>query len=135
MIQWDTFALFETLLSGFGDALQRAKVAVYEPHTTLRIAAAIEGFQVFQPASIWSVEHAAFIQRGLDEGLSDEALGWHEEYAPSVATFSCFALGALLGKFAKGDIDDAGFLLGEAYLPGFVLLNQEQICSVYQSEK
>ena len=135
MIQWDTFALFETLLSGFRDVLKRAKSVVHEPHMSLGVAAAVEGFQMFQPVTAWSVEYAAFIHRGPNEGLSDEALDWHEECATSVATFSCFALGTLLGKFAKGDIDDAGFLSGEAYLPGFVLLNEEQICSVYQSDQ
>ena len=90
---------------------------------------------MFQPASAWSVEHAAFIQRGLNEGLSDKALKWHEECAPSVAAFSCYALGALLGKFAKGEINDGGFFLGEVHLPGVVLLNEEQICSVYQSKQ
>ena len=41
--------------------------------------------------------------------------------------FVCLALGALLGKHAAGDIDDLGFMLGDAHLPAFLALRIPQI--------
>ena len=127
MNSWDTFSFFETLINGFGVALQAAG------GNALRLA--VEGFQLSLPASAWTGEHAAFIQQRIQTELSEEALAWYEECAPAVAAFSCFALGALLGKFAQGEIDDSNFRLGEAHLPGFVSLNDARICAAYQSER
>ena len=133
MVMWDTFGLFETLLSSFEAALSRARIANPEATIELLDAIAAEGFHMVQTEAVWQQDDGLFIRQRVERELSPEALEWFEDEAPAVAAFSCFALGALLGKLAIGEIDTAGFTLGDAHLPGFVLLHSESIYSKYRN--
>jgi hypothetical protein len=53
----------------------------------------------------------------------------YEDCAEAFQTFASLSMGALLGKYNTGEIDDAGFLLGDAHLGGFMAMNTEKICS------
>ncbi|MES2462802.1 MAG: hypothetical protein V4671_19645, partial [Armatimonadota bacterium] len=92
---------------------------------------AIIGFLQHENADQWSRDHTEFIKSRREGELSDENLAWYEEFAPSVAAFSCLALGALQGLYSQGQIDDETFLQGEALLPGFIAMKNEQIQEQY----
>jgi hypothetical protein len=127
-MQWDTFQLFQTLLERFPDLTATARSMV-DSSSAETLKAAMVGFSQFRPMHEWGAEHDRFMDDRLRGDLALDALDWYEECAEVIRLFYCLALGALLGKFAVGEIDEAGFLLGDAHLPGFVLMNNEQICA------
>lgn len=131
--QWDTFALFERLLDDFDQFLKRTQQhrPADHPNTDL-LHAASTGFLRFRPPIDWGPGYHEFIIRRLEGGLSLYALEWYEECAPAIQMFACLALGALLGKYAAEEIDDAGFLLGDAHLAAFLVEQSEAICTRYR---
>ena len=134
MSDWDTWGLFQTLLDGFTHHLQDAQ-ALHSDNIedTVEVRAAIIGFLQFRPMEEWDWQHLRFIQERLDGDLSE--LTWFEEGAEAIRLFSCLCLGAMLGKYASAQIDDAGFLLGDAHLAGFNATEDEKICAAWQSYK
>ena len=133
MVQsWDTFGLFQVLLDEFGNLLSNSReLSVAGSETSLAEKAAIVGFVQFSPIVQWNQKHSELIGDWLKGELSLERLSWYEEDAQAIAVFSCFAIGALLGKLQSGEIDNAGFLLGNAHLPGFISLHDETIGARY----
>ena len=133
-MEWNTFGLFEDLLRKFVPLLGKARqVRSSKPTGTEVVHAAVVGFLLFSPVEDWGREHYEFITERLDGELALDALDWYEESAPAVQRFSCLALGALLGKYAAGEIDDLGFTLGDAHLPAFIALHAVEIHSRFQN--
>lgn len=128
MDTFDPMAEFEHLLSGFAQ-LQRAAHELQSPNSgdDEFIKIAIIGFSLHEKMERWGRSHYEFIKARRIGELSDENLDWYEEFAPSVAAFSCLALGAMQGLYSRGQIDDTEFLHGDALLPGFISMNVEQI--------
>lgn len=125
--EWDTWGLFQTLLDEFLRSLQQAEVLHSDnPEDTFEVRVAITGFQRFMPLEEWRHEHYRFIREHLDGDLS--RLQWFEECAEAVRLFSCLCLGAMLGKHASAEIDDAGLLLGDMHLAGFNTMQDSEIC-------
>jgi hypothetical protein len=124
---WDTFGFFDDCLSHFHDVLLQAGCEVAKSNAPIHTAIAAKGFARFQSAAAWTDEHTSFIRERIEGELSPESLEWFEEDAEAISLFSCFVLGGLSGKLAKGEIDAAGFVLGDAHLSAFVLDNSEQI--------
>ena len=127
MKEWDTWGLFQMLLDDFLRLLQQAE-SLHSDNTedTLAVRTAIVGFQRFRPLEEWGYEQFQIIRGRLDGDLS--SLEWFEDGAEAIRLFSCLCLGAMLGKYAHGEIDDAGFLLGDAHLAGFNVTQDEAIC-------
>jgi len=84
------------------------------------IKMAIVGFSYHRATEDWSRHHYEFIRSRCDGELSDRALHKHGEAAAIFRAFACLALGALLGLRDSRQIDDTGFALGDAQLPGFM---------------
>lgn len=131
---WNTFGLFEGLQNDFEALLIQAWHLRTSEAASLATKAAVVGFAQFSPLSEWSGQHFEFINHRIQGELSPEELSWYEECAESISVFSCLALGALLGKLQAGDIDDVGFLLGDAHLAGFIALHEENIHQRYSSQ-
>lgn len=125
---WDTFGLFEGLLSRFGEHLERARSVQALPFLdTPQTRIAFCGFSLFSLEETWGVEENTLIVERVAGELSLEELEWYEESAPAIQIFSCLVLGAMLGKFAAGTLDERGFLLGDAHLAGFLTLRNEEV--------
>jgi hypothetical protein len=88
------------------------------------------GFRRYRPLGEWHDELTGWLLRRLD--WPADHLSWYGDCAPAVVAFSCLALGALQGKFALGEIDDAGFLLADAHLPAFILMQMQDIAAAYE---
>ncbi len=131
---WNTSELFQGLLNDFEALLINARhLRTTEADNSLAVKAAVVGFGRFSPVSEWRRQHFDVIANRLHGGLSVEELSWYEECAESISVFGCLALGALLGKFQIGDIDETGFTLGDAHLAAFLSLHNESICARYSS--
>ena len=81
---------------------------------------AIVGFSYHTPTEQWSLQHYSFIRSRCDGELSDQALQDRGDGVAVFRAFACLALGALLGLYSSGQIDDTTFALGDAQLPGFM---------------
>lgn len=128
MIAFDPWAEFEHLLRDFGPAWRPStdtKSPIPEDDAAVQIALA--GFSRHADLRQWKPEHAEFIQQRRAAELSDAALAWYEEAAPSVAAFACLVLGSLLGRYVQGQINDADFLHADALLLGFLMQENERI--------
>lgn len=125
---WDTFALFESLLKNYHHYKASAqRLQSSNEEDTYEIKLGIIGFSLFQPSEKWNYEFYQLLKQRLDGELSSASLGWHGAEASTYAQFACLAIGALLGKFDAGEIDEKGFLLGDAHLPGFMMLHLKEI--------
>ena len=128
MTNWDTFDLFRSLLDEFPKCLNEAALLHSDnQEDTYPVKLAIVGFSRFSPLNEWSFSEYQIIQTRLVGDLANRE--WFEDCAEAVKLFSCLCLGAMLGKYTEGVINDAGFLLGDAHLAGFNILNDEIICS------
>jgi len=134
-MMWDTFGLFEALLADFATALGEADGLAEGQEQPEGPRLAMVGFQRYRPLGEWDDEARNWLDRRLQGELSAEELSWYEAFAPAVGAFSCFALGALLGKFRANEIDDAGFLLGDAHLPAFVMMRMEDMAAAYEAAR
>src|SRR5687768_2174971 len=128
LARWDTFALFERLLDDFEELHRRAqRVRSSGPPGTEQTHIAAIGFLLFSPVEDWGRDQYHSITQRLEGDLSLPALDWYEEGAPAIQMFACLALGALLGKYAAGEINDIGFLLGDAHLASFLVEHNQTI--------
>lgn len=112
---------FARLLSAFPvarDAARRLITPNREDDDDIKMA--IVGFSYHRATEDWSRQHYEFIQSRCEGELSDRALHEHGEAAAIFRAFACLALGALLGLRDSRQIDDTGFALGDAQLPGFM---------------
>lgn len=124
---WDTFGCFEALLQDFEALLRDARNLRVVGTDSFAVKMAVIGFCRFSPRSEWRLAHYEIINTRLQGELSLQELQWYEESAEAISVFACLALGALLGKFQSKEIDDSGFLLGDAHLAGFLALNNAEI--------
>lgn len=94
---------------------------------THQMAMSMIGFSLYSPISKWSSQHSSLIEGRVSGELSDQSLSWYGEDAKAIGLFSCSILGALLGKYQEGEINDTGFMLGEGHLAGYIAQNMEAI--------
>lgn len=122
----ETFGRF---LGRFEDYKAAARsLASPNPDDDEAIRAAIVGFSSFAPTEQWAREHYEFVNRyRLGDFSNAELAAIHGDRAPDWALFALLCLGALLGQYQSGEIDDAGFRLGEAQLPGFMALHAGEL--------
>jgi|SRR5215831_5330585 len=117
---------FERLLRAFPGARAAAQNQVSRFRNE-DIKMAIVGFSYHHPAENWTRDNSKFIRRRCRGELSDAALSWHGDAAPAFRSFACLALGTLLGLRASQQLDEAGFALGDAQLPGFMYAHLPEI--------
>ena len=111
--------VFERMLRDFDAARTVAQGLVSpNPEDDADIKMAITGFSYYCPTEDWGRSHYSLIRARCDSELSNRAL--EMEGAAGFRSFACLALGALLGLYASGQIDDVAFSLGDAQLPGFM---------------
>jgi len=84
------------------------------PHDDEFIKMAIVGFSYHDKTENWKQCHFDLAKAYLDESLR---LG----DTVKTAKFSLLALGALLGLYSSGKIDERHYGIGYALLPGFVM--------------
>ena len=126
---WNTTALFDDLARRFPE-LSRAATGLSSPNPEddLFVRHAIVGFGQSCSVDLWSRDQHLFISRRLEHGLSIDSLqDFFADDAIAVRLFSCLALGSLLGKLQAGDLDDSGFMLGDAHLPGYILQDPDRL--------
>jgi hypothetical protein len=112
---------FARLLSAFPVARNAARqLTTPNPEDDGDIKMAIVGFSYHRVAADWSRRHYQFIRSRCDGELSDRELHGHGDAAAIFRSFACLALGALLGLRDSSQIDETGFMLGDAQLPGFM---------------
>lgn len=115
---------FARLLNAFPiarDAARRLTMPNAEDDDDIKMA--IVGFSYHQATEYWSHQHYEFIRSRCEGELSDRALHSHGDAAAIFRAFACLALGALIGMHGSQQIDDTGFELGDAQLPGFMYLH------------
>ena len=128
-MNWNTTELFDELSRRFAE-LSRAAGDLSTPNLEddLYVRHAIVGFGLFCSVALWSQEHFSLVSQRLEHDLSLESLrDFFKEDAISVRLFSCLALGALLAKYQAGELDDSGFMLGDAHLPGYILMHTGEL--------
>jgi hypothetical protein len=130
--KFNPMAEFDRLLSEFAPSLATAReLESLNPEDDEFVKLAVVGFSLHEEMELWRREHYEFIKARLEGDISPDNLDWYEEAAPSVAAFSCLALGALQGLYNRRNINDAEVLHGEMILPGFTMLHNEQIARLY----
>lgn len=118
--------VFERLLRDFDAARTTARrVVSVSPDGDADINMAIASFLYYCRSEEWGRSHYTFIRARCDGELSDREL--EMEGAAGFRSFACLALGALLGLYASGQIDDVTFSLGDAQLPGFMYAHLPKI--------
>ena len=128
-VNWNTTVLFDDLSRRFPE-LSRAATDLPSPNPEddLFVRHAIVGFGQSCSVDHWSLDHHAFISRRLEHDLSLDTLrDIFDDDANAVRLFSCLVLGCLLGKFQVGEIDDSGFMLGDAHLAGYILQDPDRL--------
>jgi hypothetical protein len=112
---------FDKLLAEFPDILASVNAATNDamgPHAFAQL-----GFEIAAPTEQYAEEHAYFVDGRCEGELSDKSLADLGHVAATWRAFSCVCLGYLLGRYQTGDIDDAGFALGDAQSAGFIFAN------------
>jgi hypothetical protein len=113
--------VFDRLLKCFSGAREAAeRLATPNSEDDFDIKMAIVGFSYHQAAKRWSRTHYEFIRARCEGELSNNALHDHGEAVVVWRAFACLALGARLGLHDSEKIDEIGFSLGDAQLPGFM---------------
>jgi len=121
---------FEQLLRGFSRHKKLAEeLRSPDPEDDLFVRMAIVGFSFHRPTEEWGIDNLNFIRRYRGDEFSGAALA-ELGLSNSHALFACLSLGHMLGLFQAGQIDETEFSRGEALLPGFLALNEEEITSM-----
>ena len=111
----DIFDEYERLLNCYTDCCKAAENIASPNHEDNRfIKMAIVGFSFHQTTENWAPGHYTIAKRYLDES---EDL----EDAENTKRFNMLALGALLGLYSSGKIDDRVYRVGYILIPGFVM--------------
>ena len=115
MSESDIFDEFERLWQSFDVCRQSAEsLDSPNPQDDQFMKMAIVGFSYHDKTENWQQGHFKIAREYADEclRLGDEA---------NVAKFNLLALGALLGLYSSGKLDDRLYRTGYALLPGFAL--------------
>ena len=115
MSESDIFDEFERLWHSFGVCCRSAEALDSpNPQDDQFIKMAIVGFSYHDKTENWQQGHFTIARRYVDEctRLGDP---------PKLGKFNLLALGALLGLYSAGKIDDRLYGIGYALLPGFVM--------------
>lgn len=129
---WDTDALYEPLLRDFEAHLRRARRIRSEgPTGSYELHVAISGFLEFCPPEKWGQTQFQFIKSRLEGDYALENLRWHEDSARAVQAFACLGMGAILGMYTAGQLDEREFTYGEMFLSQFLFDENEEIARRY----
>ena len=131
-VLWDTESYFNSLLSDFAQLAANSGGQAQSDRSSIAVTMARKGFSSATGAD-WNRTLDDFIHDRLQGDLAHSTLSWFEECEEAILAFSAFALGALLGRHAVGQIDDSGFLLGDAHLAGYNAMHDDEICRTYQA--
>ena len=120
---FNPLAEFESLLPAFARNHREAQGRTGNAFVSIAQA----GFALHEQPSRWGTEQEDFILTQRAGDYSDESLEWYEGTAPTIASFACFALGALLGLYRRGRINDTELLHGQTPLPAALMEHNETI--------
>ncbi|HEY3332584.1 MAG TPA: hypothetical protein VGK19_21315 [Capsulimonadaceae bacterium] len=123
---WDTRSFLEQMLTVFIDV--RDRIGNHVMLIPSHMAAAIEGYMMYQSYSDWNSEQEQFIRVRLERELPDSLFEEYDDEIPWLRSYACLTLGALLGKFEAGEITEDGLWLGESMLYSFLSTYWERIC-------
>jgi hypothetical protein len=124
MSESDIFDEFEKLWRSFSVCCRSAEeLDSPNPEDDWFIKMAIVGFSYHEKTENWQQGHFQLARRYADEcaRLGDSV---------EVRKFNLLALGALLGLYSAGKIDDRLYGVGHALLPGFVMSKGSEARSV-----
>jgi hypothetical protein len=111
----DIFDEFERLWRTFGVCCESAEtLRSPNPQDDQFIKMAIVGFSFHDKTENWRQGHFKIAREYADESMR---LG----DPPKLTKFNLLALGALLGLFSAGKLNDRLYGIGYALLPGFVM--------------
>ncbi len=121
MSESDIFDEFERLWRSFAASCQSAET-LNSPNREddQFIKMAIVGFSYHDKTGNWQQGHFTIARKYADEcaRLGDP---------PKLKKFNLLALGALLGLYSAGKVDDRLYGIGYALLPGFVLSKGSEV--------
>jgi len=123
MASFDPTGDFESLLRDFAGLLSANLLA----DSKFDVELAKQGFARHCPIADWAEIHASFLRERCEGELSSENLQAHGDGADAFRAFACLSLGALLGRYQTGQIDDLEFARADALLPGFMYLHLPEI--------
>src|SRR5580692_8578106 len=113
----DTYILFDDVFNRHEYLMQAIVSTSATSDSYLNIA--IAGFSLYADPNEWRSDHAAVIDKALEE-LSPETLDWYENCVDALRRFCIAVEGALLGKFLIQEIDERGHLLYQMHLPAYI---------------
>ncbi len=115
MTESDIFDEYQRMWDSFRRCCEAANsLNTPNPEDDIFIKMAIVGFSHHQKTESWEHDNYRVAKQYLDEGTS---LGDSE----TMRKFNLLALGALMGLYASGKIDQRVYSIGYCLLPGFVL--------------
>ncbi len=121
MSESDIFEEFERLWRSFAVCCQSAETMDSpNPEDDQFIKMAIVGFSYHEKTENWQPAHFKIARQYADEcaRLGDPA---------KLRKFNLLALGALLGLYSSGRVDERLYGIGYALLPGFVLSKGSEV--------
>ena len=131
---WDAMALFQGLLDDLPQLLARARdLRTKDAGNPLAIKAAVIGFSLFHPIRAWSRDNYLYVEQFISGEPSFDDFAPSEEHAEAYTVFGCLGIGALLGQFNAGEVDDEEASKGEWHLVAFLSLHGAEVYTVYKS--
>lgn len=91
------------------------------------LAIARLGFTDFGDGAAWTVEHVEYVRETIAQEYNPTAMAEFDDARDALCYAALYAVGALLGQWASGALDDTQFLAFRVVLPGFLLNEMEAI--------
>ena len=130
----EPFAIFQSLLDDLAHLLGEAhRLRTADATDPLFLKAAVIGFDLFHPMQAWSKANFEFIEGYLTHDLSPDTFSPSPECDGAITTFACLGLGAILGQFNAGQMDNEGATKSEWYLFAFLNVHGEEICERHKA--
>jgi len=125
---WDTESLFEAIRAIFPSILESSTGTDSKRLIEIaRLAFVSQG-----PGLPWGSDQEAYVTALLGGALSIEEFDWYEESAEALQSFAIAVYGGLMALHASGQIDEAGYSLGEAHVVGYILIHDVQLYKLYR---
>ena len=115
---------FENMLSLIPNLAGMAKGEEID-RKTLCLNYAKAGFGVTARDFDWAIEQSDFLDKRLSNDLSEETMLWFDACSLAISSFSSFVIGGLLGLYITQKWDDKTFMLYDARLADYNMINNK----------
>jgi hypothetical protein len=130
----EPFAVFQSLLDDFPQLLDKAHhLRTTNADDPISLKAAVIGFGLFHPMQAWSRANFEYIDSHLNGEVPPDNFSPTPDCDEAIRAFASLGLGASLGLFNAGHIDDDQATKNEWYLYAFINVHGQQICERYQA--